>query len=243
MMNGLGRWLSLDVGEEGGVVPRAVDAGRVAGGGAVAPCIGHSVDGHGWLTAAILGGVQSPLSVRTPSRGQSLMAEAEAVLKVVALIGAGAFFLWKLFTGWLIVNLKVSIKLERVPMTLDLDHLGISVLFEKGATDSIWLEAVSARVKWPGNRDPKPLDLTEEFRWLTVHNKDIGWDQHTDSFGPIAMSPGEATTVARAAQVPAGHPIEVEVAAYGRRTFWQRGFLWRTSAVSLPVPRPVPIKN
>lgn len=166
------------------------------------------------------------------------MGDLDPWLKVAALVGAGIFFVWKLLTGWLIINLKVSIKLDRLPKSRNADHLAITVLFEKGSTDSIWLQSVSARVKWPGHTDPKPIDMSEEFRWLIVDQKGIGWDQHRDGYGPIALSPGEAMSVARAATVPADVPLEVEVAAYGKRTFWPRGFLWRTSAVSLPVPRP-----
>ena len=70
--------------------------------------------------------------------------EIDMWLKIVALVGAGAFFGWKLLTGWLFINLKVSIRLERAPKNMEEDHLAITVLLDKGSRDSIWLEHVSA---------------------------------------------------------------------------------------------------
>jgi hypothetical protein len=163
----------------------------------------------------------------------------EQWLKITALAGGGLFFAWKLFTGWLIINLKLSIKLDRASKTSDVDHLAISVVFEKGTTDSIWLKDITARATWAGNVDPQPIDMSEELRWLRVHQNKVAWGQYAPAHGSIALSPGESTTVARATEVPASAPVTVEVAAYGRRNFWPRGFQWRASAVSLPTSKQV----
>jgi len=161
----------------------------------------------------------------------------EQGLKIAALVAGGLFFLWKLCTGWLIINLKLSIKADRVPKSPNVDHLSITVIFEKGTTDSVWLQHVTARVKWAGKQNPSPIGMSDEFRWLRVEGNQVIWDQYETSHGPIALSPGESTSIARLMEVPAEVPVTVEVAAYGRRTFWPRGFQWRASAVSLPIPR------
>lgn len=164
---------------------------------------------------------------------------AEQWLKVLALLGGALFVAWKLFTGWLIINLKVSVKLDRSTKSPEIDHLGITVTFEKGTTDSIWLQHVTARAVWPGHDDPEPIDMSEELRWLLVHNHRIAWGKYKPSHGSIALSPGESTTIARITEVPADVAVIVEVAAYGRRNFWPRGFQWRASSVSLPLLKPL----
>lgn len=162
----------------------------------------------------------------------------EQALKIAALAGGGLFFAWKLATGWLIINLKVSVKLERATKSLTHDHLGITVTLEKGATDSVWLQHVSARVLWSENGDPKPIDMSEEFRWLGIRDQKVTWGQLEASAGPIALAPGEQTSIGGIVEVPADKPVTVEIAAFGKRAFWPRGFQWRASSVSLPLPKP-----
>jgi hypothetical protein len=167
----------------------------------------------------------------------SSLEQIEQLLKIVALTGAGLFFVWKLFTGWLIINLKLSIKLDRAFKADGKDHLGITILFEKGTTDSIWLKRVSARAKWEGDPGLEPIDFSEELNWLVVTDKNIKWDQKELGNGTIALSPGESTTFARTTVVPSDAAVVVEVVAFGERNFWPRGFQWRASAVSLPLPQ------
>jgi len=61
----------------------------------------------------------------------------EQCLKVIALLGDGGFFAWKLYTGWLIINLKLSLRLDRASKTSDTDYLGITVMLKQGNTYSI----------------------------------------------------------------------------------------------------------
>lgn len=168
------------------------------------------------------------------------MIEASQVQMWLAIAGfaaAGSFFVWKLFTGWLFINLKVAIKLDRVRKDDANDHLGITLSLDKGSIDSVWLKHVSARVTWDGNREPEPIDMSAETQRLHVHAKKAVWDQLELAGRSIALSPGEATTIARYAEVPAAKPVKVEVLIFGDRTFWrERGFQWRASAVSLPLP-------
>ena len=158
----------------------------------------------------------------------------EQWLKVIALVAGGAFFAWKLLTGWLIINLRMSLKLERSAKSPDIDYLGITLTLEKGTTDSIWLQHITARANWPNRVNPEPIDMSDELRWLKVCDNSIVWGNYNSSYGKIALSPGESTTVARVTEVPVDTPVTVEVAAFGARALWRRGFQWRASAVSLP---------
>ena len=44
----------------------------------------------------------------------SIASEVEMALKILALVSAGGFFLWKALTGWRIINLKLSLKVARM---------------------------------------------------------------------------------------------------------------------------------
>ena len=113
----------------------------------------------------------------------------------------------------------------------------ITVLLDKGSRDSVWLEHVSARVTWEGNERPEPIDMSDEIHRLRIHRKKMVWDQPEAAGRSIAVSPGEAVSLARYTKVPASKPVRVEVMVFGIRTFWtRRGFQWRASAVALPLP-------
>lgn len=165
--------------------------------------------------------------------------EIDLWLKGLALAAAGAFFVWKLMTGWLFINLKVGLKLDRVRKDPHIDYLGITLSLEKGPTDSVWLKHIEARVICAIAPKEQRIDMSSETRRLHVHAKRLVWDQVESAGRSIALSPGEATTIARFAEVPAQHPVHVEVLIFGDRTLWRhRGFQWRASAVSLPTPNP-----
>lgn len=161
---------------------------------------------------------------------------ADTWLTAVALFAAGSFFLWKLMTGWLFINLKVGLRLERVQSDAHSDYLGITLLLEKGPTDSVWLKHVEARVVCPVAPKEQTIDMSSETRRLHVHAHKMVWDQAESAGNSIALSPGESTTIARYAKVPSHCAAQVEVVIYGDRTLWRhRGFQWRASAVSLPI--------
>ena len=160
---------------------------------------------------------------------------ADTWLTALALVAAGSFFLWKLLTGWLFINLKVGVTLERVQNDAQKDYLGITLLLEKGPTDSVWLKHVEARIICPVAPKEQKIDMSSETRRLHVHAQKMVWDQTESAGRSIALSPGESTTIARYTEVPSHCPVHVEVIVFGDRTLWRhRGFQWRASAVSLP---------
>lgn len=56
----------------------------------------------------------------------------ELWLKVAGILAAALFFLWKLFTGWLIINLQVSLDLKRQRYDERNDILAIHLNLKKG---------------------------------------------------------------------------------------------------------------
>ena len=108
--------------------------------------------------------------------------DTDGVVRIVAMIAAGVFFAWKLLTGWLFINLRVELKLERIQKDDAFDHFAIALLLEKGPTDSVWLKHIEARITSPMDPKEQQIDMTSETRRLHVHAKKLVWDQ-TESAG------------------------------------------------------------
>lgn len=165
--------------------------------------------------------------------------KVETALKIVALVAAAAFFLWKLFTGWLIVNLALQVTEIRQVKNERVDFLAISILLDKGTTDSVWLKHVSVRVTPEGQSPLPPISLTGYRRLNTVGDK-LDWSAEDTTQDKWAVSPGEKLQLGAWCEVPTGIPARIEVAVLGTRPFWTPGFQWRATTVSLPRPTEKP---
>lgn len=159
----------------------------------------------------------------------------EMVLRILALIGAGLFFLWRLFTGWLIANVSLSVAGTREAADNRSDFLAVAVAIEKGSTDAIWLQHASVRVR-VGGQVVATLPL-EGFQHLSESGGQLDWRTPRPRPKGWAISPGETLWLATHLCVPADRPAVIEAAIFGRRTFWPRGFQWRATSVSLPIGR------
>lgn len=53
-------------------------------------------------------------------------------LKIIGLVAAGCYFMWKVIAGWLVVNLEIAIETERQEETEEFDLLAFKILFKKG---------------------------------------------------------------------------------------------------------------
>jgi hypothetical protein len=72
--------------------------------------------------------------------------EVDEKLKVIA-FGAGfIFFAYKLLTGWLFINLNVSLAFKREPADTENDHLALEITLAKGNIDSLWLSSIQCRI-------------------------------------------------------------------------------------------------
>ena len=172
-------------------------------------------------------------------------------LESMALLAAAVFFAWKLFTGWLIVNLGVQISTKRETLDNARDYLAVTVQLKKGSIDTLWLKDISIRVAAQSldGSGPQQAAAPEasaqevgqivhfaELQQLAVDdNGKIDWSRVDPTGHRLTLSPDESFQLARAFSVPSRVPILVEAAIYGNRTFWLRGFEWRASAIVLPV--------
>lgn len=166
----------------------------------------------------------------------SSLSNIETFLKIAALVAGGAFFAWKLWTGWLIANVKLSVTGSREAKDDQTDFIAIAVNVEKGSTDSVWLKHASVRVTPMGEAPCAPIDLTG-FQRLNRTGDKLNWE--VASTGErFAVSPGETLQLAAISTVPAGKPALLEAAIFATRPLWQ--FQWRATSVSLPRSKSCP---
>jgi len=159
----------------------------------------------------------------------------EGVLKILALGAGGAFFLWKLFTGWLIVNLDLSIITEREAKDESSDYLSVTLNLKKGATDSVWIKDISALVSPIVGAPKEIIHFSDELSRLQDDNGIINWQCRDEPGRKWTLSSGENLQLSCVVVVPVGIPVSVSAAVLGTRLFWPPGFQWRASVVSLPL--------
>lgn len=161
----------------------------------------------------------------------------ETWLKVVALIAAASFFTWKVWTGWLIINLQVSLDVKRQNYDEKNDLLAIQLNLKKGSTDTLWIKDASIRVTTDGPSNQQKIIPISELTEFAVTDGKIDWNAPNRNGKKITLSPDESTQFATTTVVPRGTVARVEAAIFGNRTFWNEGFQWRASSVSLPVAK------
>ena len=164
---------------------------------------------------------------------QATLTKAETILKILALFGAGLFFAWKLTTGWLIPNVKLTATHSRTADTIGIDWLVVYVTVEKGSTDAIWLERASVRVSPRSEGKDGPIHLGG-FQRLRVVDGKVDWNAPDEDRKEWPISPGETLQLATYLRVPSGEPVLIETAISGRRPWWRPDFQWRATSVSLP---------
>jgi hypothetical protein len=171
--------------------------------------------------------------------------DKETVLKAVSAVLIFNFFMYKLFTGWLIINLDVKIEPERKIYKGNLDHLSLKLTLSKGSTDSMWMERIDIRLSEVTMNGHKPhyhvLGIIHPVGDKKMDPKgrnywsDIKLPQYT-------ISSGEDTAFTAYTQVTQHQVIAAEVLILGTRpffgieTFWKKKLIqWRSSAIILPV--------
>lgn len=165
-----------------------------------------------------------------------LLSTIETSLKVLALLGAGVFFAWKLRTGWLIANVKLTVTGTREAKDETADFLAIALSVEKGSTDSVWLKHAAVRVTPQGEAAQTPMELGG-FRRLSLVKGKLDWNALDQRRTGWAISPGEVLQIGTCCEVPASKPALIEAAIFAERPLWWPGFQWRATAVSLPRPK------
>lgn len=171
----------------------------------------------------------------------SLPAWIDAVAKLLGVIGALGFFLYKWRTGYHKINLELSIACERVPMDADREHLSITATLKKGDRGSLRLHDLQARVTTDADGAVvlpfigfERLSYERPSRRTTHGRRLVQWSIDPDT--PfIAIPPGDATQFACTTTVPRDAACTVEVVVLGVKQGDKLSKAqWRASVVSLP---------
>ncbi|MEO6734428.1 MAG: hypothetical protein ABIN01_24620 [Ferruginibacter sp.] len=161
----------------------------------------------------------------------------KTLFTIIASASAALFFIWKIVAGWLVVNVQISIEVERQSDTKENDLLSFKLIFIKGNTDTLQIKDVKARVRKENESDIIKGFIFPEIHKLSFDGILINFDSPNADGKNISLSPGESFHVGRFVTIPAGECVIVEAALHGSRTMWGKGFQWRASIASLPVTK------
>jgi hypothetical protein len=173
--------------------------------------------------------------------------DLETSFKVVGLYAAFWFFMYKLFTGWLIINLKIDLETDRVAGANGTDYLAVDVLLSKGPTDSVWLKDIVINVRtFPGFPEESALHALVEDPVL-IRPVGINRTLQTGSNWRgepgnrlLNISPDEGTRFSALASAPTDHVVVLEVIVLGTRPFYSiekakdELIQWKASKIVLP---------
>lgn len=168
----------------------------------------------------------------------------EQLFKVLALFAAFCFFMYKLITGWLIINLKIKLDSLRTALNESMDYLVIGVNIEKGNTDSVWLKDIQLKVRTldqDGNeitaKIVRPIGFHRSI--VEISEKEITWTNGVE-LRLLNISPSETTSFSAFTQVQKGYVVSVEALILGTRPFYglERSnpvfIQWKASTIILP---------
>ncbi len=139
------------------------------------------------------------------------------IAEMLAFVGALLFFIWKVWTGYNIINLSINLDTRRARgNTTEHDWLVIKLTLTKGDRARLRLKAASLVIL-----DLEGAEITSRKVPVIPTGKAV-----------LRLSPGESTSFECCLEVPAGKPCEVQVEVRGHAQ-WHGG--WRATAISLPI--------
>ena len=167
--------------------------------------------------------------------------ETRNFAEAIALFCAAGFFLYKLRSGYLIVNLSLKVSCSRRQLSTkeDKDYLVVSITLNKGDRGSLLIHDAQIRITCPGEQDISCA--LEDLRRFTYRDagggtsKELVWGQPSQTKPFLRLTPGDRTQISWWKEVAKGKPCKVEVAVLGKRDFSFRFGQWRASCSSLPL--------
>jgi hypothetical protein len=180
--------------------------------------------------ALILATLASWLALKSYGLG---LEKAERVSKILAFGSVTAFAMYKLFSGFHLMNLSVTLESERVRQAQGSDYLAFSVKLSKGDRGTLILQEVYARISYDGEEfSATPVYSTERLN--TGKLRQGTWEQSLRR-PYLYLTPGEEITLGGWAQISEGRPCILEVVVAGKTPIYWRSGQWRSAKVCLPI--------
>jgi hypothetical protein len=171
------------------------------------------------------------------------MEGVKAAAEAMALAAGGVFLVYKILSGYHVVNVSIGLGAQRVPKpgSNDLDLLSIVTTLKKGERGSIVFWDARARF-FDGDEElfvsagAEPTDARPAFPDVERYSYDarqIEW-KPSGRAPYLKMTPGDSMELAMVREVARDRAIRVEVVVLGRKRWSVRVAQWRSSIVSLP---------
>jgi hypothetical protein len=164
----------------------------------------------------------------------------------VAILGAGAYFLYRANTGFFIINLSMSVDCTRVARDDATDYLVVRVQLQKGERGTLVIHDAEVRVEQEGGTSTI-VPLTSMQRLSLKHDKietayghrehvKIRWGKRSWKAPFLQMTPGEQCSFACYITVPRREACHVEAVILGKRPAYPAVGQWRATCISTPAP-------
>jgi hypothetical protein len=163
------------------------------------------------------------------------------IAQVTALLSTGAYFLYKLFVGQLIVNLSLSATCQRFSLEGQPDDIVVcNILLKKGERGTVELHDAQIKATFNGKFITQPLlgidrrsCITESISEKKI--KKINWEKRSEKSPFLNLSPGEESNFSCRIFVPKGEVCDIEFILLGKRKNHQKVSQWRASCISVPI--------
>ncbi|AUT64934.1 hypothetical protein [Paraburkholderia terrae] len=164
---------------------------------------------------------------------------AKDIATLLAALAALLYFGYKVFAGWLLLNLTVNIESERQALSGEDDHLVVKIALAKGKVDSVRLLAAELQLTTPERSDITPvtrmIGSMERLRFPLGERAQ--WNERDSGNPTLTLSTEETMNLCEHFRVMSGIVYRIEVVVQGDR-FRDRLLpslsQWRGAAIALP---------
>jgi hypothetical protein len=166
------------------------------------------------------------------------MEHAKQIAEILALLAAGCFFTYKAITGYLRVNLSLTVGEKREALDEARDYLVIRVHLKKGSNGSLSIHDLRALVTYQGRTQDIVFPGTKRSSYRTEPNgirRTIDWSKLSESSPLLKLVPDEEIDLCAVCEVPKNALCEIDVGLLGKRIAGSAYGQWKTSCVSLPL--------
>ncbi|MBN8509396.1 MAG: hypothetical protein J0L57_12360 [Burkholderiales bacterium] len=170
----------------------------------------------------------------------AILAVVKDAVTVLAAGGALLYFGYKVFAGWLLLNLSPKLELTRESVVGEEDRLIIKVALAKGKTDALRILRAELRITQLDPAEGRTVCLPLQGITRVIFDPQppyLDWEMVDRANPYLNLAPEETIEYAEYTRIPSGSVVRVELLIAGDR-FRDRCIpslsQWRTSAVSTP---------
>jgi hypothetical protein len=163
----------------------------------------------------------------------------KAIVESIAFGCAGGFFIWKIYSGYQVVNLSLGLKCQRTARNADTDFLVVSATLTKGERGSLEVHDAQARFTIGDQVQTVPFVSFERSSYTTEllpagKRHVIDWSKRSKSSPFLRLTPGESSCFSCHVELPKQQMCFIEVAVLGKQAGRDWVGQWKATYVSVP---------